>query len=343
MLRFDSDYMEGCHPAILQKLQEINLDKNVGYGLDPYCESARAKILEACKCPDAQVRLLVGGTQTNMLVIDAMLRSNEGVIATTTGHINVHESGAIEGCGHKVIPVKGVNGKYDMAALKQWLEAFYEETTEVGFEHYVMPRAIYLSNPTELGTIYSLAELEQLRAICDQYGFYLYMDGARLGYGLAAPGNDLTLPDIARLCDAFYIGGTKVGALMGEAVVVTNPGIELTRGLIKHRGAMLAKGWLLGVQFDTLMTGGLYMDISKNAVDQALRLRQAMEQKGYKVYIDSPTNQQFFVLDNEKMAQLSQHVKFDYITPADATHSVVRFATSWATTTEQVDNLMALL
>lgn len=343
MLRFESDYMEGCHPAILRRLQEINLDKNVGYGLDPYCESARSKICQACGTPDAQVHFLVGGTQTNMLVIDAMLRYNDGIIALETGHINVHESGAVEACGHKVMPVKGRDGKYDTDALEQWLKAFYEETTAVGIEHYVMPRALYLSHPTELGTLYTRRELMRLRELCDQYGLYLYLDGARLGYGLMAQGGDLTLPDIARYCDVFYIGGTKVGALMGEAVVVTNPNIELTRGLIKHRGAMLAKGWLLGVQFDTLFTGDLYLKISRNAVDQAMRLRRGMEQKGYKAYIDSPTNQQFFVMSNNKMEELAQKAAFDYITPAGDGHSVVRFATSWATTSEQVDALLSLL
>lgn len=343
MLRFESDYMEGCHPAILRRLQEINLDKNVGYGLDPYCESARSKICQACGTPDAQVHFLVGGTQTNMLVIDAMLRYNDGIIALETGHINVHESGAVEACGHKVMPVKGRDGKYDTDALEQWLKAFYEETTAVGIEHYVMPRALYLSHPTELGTLYTRRELMRLRELCDQYGLYLYLDGARLGYGLMAQGGDLTLPDIARYCDVFYIGGTKVGALMGEAVVVTNPNIELTRGLIKHRGAMLAKGWLLGVQFDTLFTGDLYLKISRNAVDQAMRLRRGMELKGYKAYIDSPTNQQFFVMSNNKMEELAQKAAFDYITPAGDGHSVVRFATSWATTSEQVDALLSLL
>ena len=241
------------------------------------------------------------------------------------------------------MPVKGPDGMYDIDALEQWLKAFYEETTAVGIEHYVMPRALYLSHPTELGTLYTRRELMRLRELCDQYGLYLYIDGARLGYGLMAQGGDLTLPDIARYCDVFYIGGTKVGALMGEAVVVTNPNIELTRGLIKHRGAMLAKGWLLGVQFDTLFTGDLYLKISRNAVDQAMRLRRGMELKGYKAYIDSPTNQQFFVMSNNKMEELAQKAAFDYITPAGDGHSVVRFATSWATTSEQVDALLSLL
>lgn len=333
---------------ILQRLQSINFDQNTGYGLDEYCESARTKILEACDAPDAAVHFLVGGTQTNMLVIDAMLRHNDGVIAAESGHINVHESGAIEACGHKVIPVKATLGKIDIPSLRQWLEAFYKETTEVGIEHYVMPRAIYISSPTELGTLYTLSELQQLREICDQYGLYLYLDGARMGYGLVAEGSDVTLPDIARLCDAFYIGGTKVGALFGETVVITNPDIEFTRGLIKHRGAMLAKGWLLGIQFDTLFSQGehdlLYLEISRNAVSQAMKLRAALEQKGYQIYIDSPTNQQFAVLDNAKLDALrDENISFSYISPADESHSVVRFCTSWVTTDAQIEALVKML
>ncbi len=343
MLHFDSDYMEGCHPAIMQRLAAINLDKNTGYGLDPYCESARAKIQQACQAPDAMVHFLVGGTQTNMLVIDAMCRHNDGVVAAHSGHINVHESGAIEACGHKVMAVPAENGRIDIDALEQWLADLYRETAEVGIEHYVMPRAIYVSNPTELGTIYSLAQLTRLREIADRYGLYLFLDGARMGYGLAAEGADITLPDVARLCDAFYIGGTKVGCLMGEAVVVTNPEIELTRGLIKRRGAMLAKGWLLGVQFDTLFTDGLYLQISRTAVAYAMRLRAALEQKGYQIYLDSPTNQQFVVMGNDKFEQLRAHATMSYISPHGKDHCVVRFCTSWATTGEQVDQLISLL
>ena len=343
MLQFDSDYMEGAHPLILERLSAMNLEKNVGYGLDPYCDSARAKIREACQAPDANVQFLVGGTQTNMLVIDAMCRFNDGVLAATSGHINVHESGAVEACGHKVIPVAAVDGKIDIPALKTYLQAFYQETSEVGIEHYVMPRAIYISSPTELGTLYTLAELQELRDIADTYGLYLFMDGARMGYGLMADAADVTLPDIARLCDVFYIGGTKVGALFGEAVVVTNPEIELSRGLIKHRGAMLAKGWLLGVQFDTLFTEGLYFKIARNAVAQAMKIKQVLEEKGYKAFVNSPTNQQFYEIDNATLERLRPHVNYSYIAPTDATHSVVRFCTSWATTDEQVDALLALL
>lgn len=340
MIPFKSDYMEGAHPLILQRLQEMNFHKNSGYGTDPYCESARAKIREACQAPSAQVHFLVGGTQTNMLVIDAMCRFNDGVIAATTGHINVHESGAIEACGHKVVPVDGIDGKIDLDALERYLTNFYKETAEVGIEHYVMPRAIYISTPTELGTVYTLPELQRLRTICDTHGFYLYIDGARLGYALAAEPS-VTLPHIARLADAFYIGGTKVGALFGEAVVITNPNITFTRGLIKHRGAMLAKGWLLGVQFDTLMTNDLYLTIARNAVAQAQTIKQALVEKGYEVCANSSTNQLFFVISNDAPAPLQQCV--DYIAPADRSHSMVRICTSWATTDEQVEALISLL
>lgn len=341
VLHFNCDYMEGCHPAIMARLQAMNLDKNVGYGLDPYCQSAVARIRQACGCPEANVQFLVGGTQTNMVVIDAMLRANEGILCAESGHINVHEAGAIEGSGHKVIGVKAHNGKIDLDALQQWLAEFDREAGRVGHEHYVEPRAVYISTPTELGTLYSLAELERLRDICSYHGLLLYADGARLAYALASPEADVTLKDLARLTDAFYIGGTKTGALIGEAVVVTNPAIRLTRGLIKHRGAMLAKGWLLGVQFDTLMADDLWLEIGRNAVEQALALRAALQLKGYEPYIDSPTNQQFFIVPNSKLAELdAAGVGYDYISPLDEGRSVMRLCTSWATTDAQVAELI---
>lgn len=343
-LRFNCDYMEGCHPAIMQRLQDINLEKNVGYGLDPISQSAQERIREACGCPEANVQFLVGGTQTNMVIIDAMLRANEGILCAQSGHINVHEAGAIEGSGHKVIGVPATDGKINIDALEQWLADFEQEATRVGHEHYVVPRAVYVSLPTELGTLYSLAELERLRAICDRYGLLLYLDGARLAYGLASPEADVTLPDVARITDAFYIGGTKTGALIGEAAVVTNPAIRLTRGLIKHRGAMLAKGWLLGLQFDTLMADGLWLEIGRNAVEQALALRAALQLKGYEPYILSPTNQQFFIVPSSKLAELdAAGVGYDYICPLDAGRSVMRLCTSWATTDAQVAALLAVM
>ena len=341
MIKFNSDYMEGAHPAILKRLAEINLDKNPGYGHDQYCDSAREKIRKACKAPNANVQFLVGGTQTNAIVIDALLSHNEGVISVESGHINCHEAGAIEACGHKIMSVEGKEGKLSAQTLAQYLKEFY--SSGYGYEHIVVPKAAYISNPTEYGTIYSLTEMQDLREVCDRYGLYLYMDGARLGYGLVAKDNDLWLPDIARLCDAFYFGGTKIGALFGEAVVITNPEIKLTLGYIKNRGALLAKGWLLGVQFDALFTDRLYFAIGSHAIEKAERLKQMFRKRGYAFYLDSPTNQQFIVLPDEKAEELRQHVRFTVWEKPDESHTVARFCTSWATTDEELDELEALL
>lgn len=341
MIKFNSDYMEGAHPLILQRLAEINFDKNSGYGLDDYCEMAREKIVSACEAPDARVNFLVGGTQTNAIVIDSILRHNEGVVSPATGHICTHEAGAVEACGHKVLPMDCKEGKISAQALDQYLKKVTSE--ECGMEHVVESRMVYISNPTEYGTIYKRSELIEIRKVCNKYNQMLYIDGARLGYALAAPDNDVTLPDLARLCDAFYIGGTKVGALFGEAVVILNKEIKMPRGLIKNRGALLAKGWLLGVQFDTLFTDNLYVKIAKNGVDKAMRLRKAIEEKGYTIYLDSTTNQQFVVVEDSRVAELAKCVEFNVIEKADANHSVVRFVTSWATTDEQVDALISCL
>lgn len=341
MIKFNSDYMEGAHPRILQRLAEINFDKISGYGLDCYCDMAREKILGACEAPDARVNFLVGGTQTNAIVIDSILRHNEGVVSPATGHICTHEAGAIEACGHKVLPVACKEGKISAQALDRYLNEVTSE--ECGMEHVVEPRMVYISNPTEYGTIYKYSELCEIRKVCNKYELMLYVDGARLGYALAAPDNDVTLPDLARLCDVFYIGGTKVGALFGEAVVILNKDIKMSRGLIKNRGALLAKGWLLGVQFDTLFTDNLYVEIAKNGVDQAMRLRKAIEEKGYPIYLESTTNQQFVVLEDSKAAELAKCMGFNVIEKTDANHSVVRFVTSWATTDEQVDALISCL
>ena len=341
MIRFNSDYMEGAHPAILKRLSETNLTKIDGYGLDDFCNSAREKIRQACQCPDANVQFLVGGTQTNAIVIDAILSHNEGVLACETGHINQHEAGAIEACGHKILTLEQQDGKISSLTLAQYLKDFFG--SGFGYEHIVVPKAVYISNPTEYGTVYTLNELQDIREVCDRYGLMLYMDGARMGYGLAARHNDLWLPDIARLCDAFYIGGTKVGALFGEAVVITNPAIKLTLGYMKNRGALLAKGWLLGLQFDTLFTDDLYMRISRNAVDKAMRLREAREMKDYPIYVESPTNQLFVVVEDHKMEELAKRVGFNVIEGVGNSHHVIRFATTWATTDEQIDELISLL
>jgi len=341
MLAFENDYSEGAHPRILQRLIETNLEQASGYGEDPYTAAAIEKIKTACNCPQAQVRFLVGGTQTNQTVIDSVLRSYEGVIAAETGHVSLHEAGAIEFTGHKVIALPGQEGKLAAKTVKDYLVKFYGDDSR---DHMVFPGMVYISHPTEYGTLYTKAELTALAEVCKEYNLPLYLDGARLGYGLVSPGTDVTLADIARLCDVFYIGGTKVGALCGEAVVFTKgnmPKQFLT--LVKQHGALLAKGRLLGVQFDTLFTDNLYTEISKNAIALAELLRGILKDKGYKMYLETPTNQIFVVLENEKMRKLQEQVKISFWEALDETHSVVRFATSWATTKEAVEQLAELL
>lgn len=341
MQYFDCDYMEGAHPKILQKLLETNMQKTPGYGMDEYCENAKKKIREACNCPEAEVYLMVGGTQTNATVIDAILRNYEGVIAAKTGHISVHEAGAIEASGHKVLELEGDNGKLSAKTVEEYLAKFYGDNTH---EHMVSPGLVYISQPTEYGTLYTKEELKNLSSICRKYEIPLYLDGARLGYGLMAEGTDVTLKVIAEYCDAFYIGGTKVGALFGEAVVIT-PKISLKHFFttIKQHGALLAKGRLLGIQFDTLFTDNLYYEISKHAIDMALKLKKGFMEKGYEFFLDSPTNQQFIVLKNDKMEELSKNVSFSFWEKRNDDYTVVRFATSWATKEEDIDALIQLL
>ncbi len=341
MLSFVNDYSEGAHEKVLQRFLETNMEKLSGYGSDKYCDLAKGKILKACKCPDGDVHLLVGGTQTNKVVIASMLSYPEGVIAAATGHINVHEAGAIEDTGHKVLGIPHIDGKIEAKVLKNYLVDFY---TDESHEHMVIPGMVYISYPTEYGTLYSKQELEDIYAVCKEYKLSFFIDGARLGYGLASVGCDLTLPDIAALCDVFYIGGTKVGALCGEAVVFTKnntPKHFLT--IIKKQGALLAKGRLLGIQFDTLFTDNLYLEISKNAIETANVLKNGFKTNGYEFYLDSPTNQIFIVLENEKMKELSKSVAFSFWEKADDTHTVVRFATSWATRMSEVEELVNLL
>lgn len=341
VLHFDSDYMEGAHPKILERLGQINLEKNPGYGSDSYCESAKAKIREACDCPDAQIWFLVGGTQTNSTVLDALLHTYDGVIAADSGHINGHEAGAVETTGHKVLALPHQNGKITASLVSDYLNDFYQNAT---YEHMVQPGAVYISHPTEYGTLYTKAELEALRHICDHYEIPLYLDGARLGYGLMAQGTDVTLVDISRNADAFYIGGTKVGAFFGEAVVMPNPKlVSHFFTTMKNHGALMAKGWLPGVQFDTLFTNGLYYEISQNAVDMAEKLKKGFLEKGYSLAIDSPTNQQFFVLDADKVATLKERVTFEIWERIDSERVVARFVTSWATQSQEVEDLLALL
>ena len=341
MLSFENDYSEGAHPAILQRFVETNLEQVPGYGSDPYCDSAKEKIRAACNCPDAEIFFLVGGTQTNAVVIDSMLQAYEGVVSAQTGHVNAHEAGAIEYTGHKVLSIPQYDGKMKASDLEAYLKTFWQDESH---EHMVFPGMVYISHPTEYGTLYTKQELTDLSAICRRYEIPLYLDGARLGYGLMSKHTDVTLPDIAELCDVFYIGGTKVGALCGEAVVFTKhnmPKYFVTH--VKQHGALLAKGRLAGVQFDTLFTDNLYFEISKHAIEMAELLKQGFAEKGYTFHIDSPTNQQFIVLDDEKYNELQKQVRCCFWEKPDDTHTVVRFATSWATPKENIDELMKLL
>ena len=340
MLYFDSDYMEGAHPAILQRLMETNMEHTYGYGKDAYCESAKAKIRTACQCPEAEIYFLVGGTQTNATVIRGFLKPFEGVIAADTGHIGVHEAGAIESGGHKVLTIPHKNGKLEAAAVKHYLERFYQDGS---CTHMVQPGMVYISHPTEYGTLYTKKELEEISEVCHKYELPLFLDGARLGYGLVSPETDVTLEDIARYTDVFYIGGTKVGALCGEAVVFTKKAPKHFMTMVKQQGALLAKGRILGIQFDTLFTDDLYTKISKNAIETAMKLKKALQEKGYQLYLDSPTNQQFVVLENKKKEELGKEVQFDFWEKYDEDHTVIRFATSWGTKMEDIDALIELL
>ncbi|MEE0752647.1 threonine aldolase family protein [Frisingicoccus sp.] len=341
MQHFDSDYMEGAHPEILRRLAETNMEKTPGYGTDSYCESARKKILEACGCPEGEVYFLSGGTQTNMTVIASMLKPYQGVVAADTGHISVHEAGAIEASGHKVLTVPGVQGKLMPENLADFMEKYYGDENH---EHMVWPGMVYISHPTEYGTLYTAAELKALRELCDTYHMPLFLDGARLGYGLMAEETDVTLKVIAEYCDAFYIGGTKVGALFGEAVVLPKKDrIPHFFTMIKQRGALMAKGRILGIQFDTLFTDDLYFKISRHAIDMAMKMKQGFLEKGYALYLDSMTNQQFVVLEPEKLKALSEKVTFGFWENLEDGRTVVRFATSWATLETDVDALLALI
>lgn len=341
MLSFESDYIEGAHPRILEHLMETNMEQLPGYGADRYCESAKEKIRQACQCAKAEVYFLVGGTQTNQTVISTVLRPYEGVISAATGHVNAHEAGAIEATGHKVLALPHRDGKLDARAVREYVDGFYSDEN---YEHMVFPGMVYISHPTEYGTLYTKQELTELSEVCRERGLSLYLDGARLGYGLTSRQTDVTLPDIARLCDVFYIGGTKVGALFGEAVVFTHnnaPAHFLTQ--IKQHGALLAKGWLLGLQFDTLFTDDLYLKISSQAIEMAERLKELFRRKGYPFYLESPTNQQFVVLQNDVLERIKKEVAVSFWERIDESHTVVRFATSWATTQEKIDHLEKLL
>lgn len=342
-IQFTSDYCEGAHPYVMEQLLRTNMIQTIGYGGDPYCARARETVAALC-CPEdpsrPDIHFLVGGTQTNTTVISAILRPHQGVICAASGHINVHETGSIEHGGHKCIALPPVDGKINAAQIEHTLRSHYNDPS---FEHTVQPAMVYISFPTELGTIYSAEELEAISACCRKWGIPLFIDGARLGYGLAAS-EDLTLPLLAGLADVFYIGGTKQGALFGEAVVFMNRSLSKDfRYLIKQNGAMLAKGRLLGVQFEALLGTGLYFSTSENALTQARRIRAAFTAKGYPFLVDSPTNQQFPILPNELLPVLEKDFGFEVWQIVDENHTGVRFCTSWATSAENVDALVAAI
>ena len=337
MIYFHNDYSEGCHEKVLQKLIETNEIQTPGYGTDDFCLRAADKIRRLCGSENLAVHFLVGGTQTNLTVIDAALRPHQAALGPVGAHINVHETGAVEATGHKVLTVPSEDGKITARQVRAVVD---QHRASDSFEHEAQPKLVYISNPTEYGTLYSCQELEELSAVCKQKGLYLFLDGARLGYGLAVEAYDVTLQDLARLCDVFYIGGTKVGALFGEAVVISNPAIaEDFRYLIKQHGGMLAKGRLLGVQFDALFEDGLYFDISAHAVRMADRIRQVLDSFGVPYLVPGQTNQIFPILPDAVLERLSSDFMFTEMGRVDQTHRAIRICTSWATKPENVDHL----
>lgn len=339
MIRFNSDYTEGCHPAILERLAETNMEQTPGYGVDEHCRHAAELIKEACSAPNAEVHFLVGGTQTNVTVISSALKHYQGVITANTGHINVHETGALEACGHKCLVIDTKDGKLTAEMIDSYTKAHFADDS---FEHIVQPKMVYISNPTEVGTIYKKEELKAIYEACKENNLYLFMDGARLGYGLASRENDLTFADIAELTDVFYIGGTKVGALFGEAVVITNDALKTDfRYNIKQRGGMLAKGRLLGIQFETLFEEDRYMEISRHAARLAEKLKDELSAAGVKFMVDSPSNQQFPILPNVVLDELRKKYSFEFNGKIDEAHSAVRFCTCWATKEENIDALLS--
>lgn len=341
MLPFANDYSRGAHPKVLQALIDTNMDAQPGYGQDIYTKRAAQKIQAACKAPDAEVFFISGGTQTNQVVISNLLDGDEGVVAADSGHINFHEAGSIEYTGHKVLTLPGERGKITAKTLQAYLDDWQADENH---GQMVAPGLVYISFSTELGTLYSKQELADLSQVCRQNQIPLFMDGARLGYGLMSQECDLSLADIAKYCDIFYIGGTKVGALAGEAVVFTKHNVpKRFTTKIKRQGAMLAKGRLIGVQFDALFTDNLYFKISQHAIDLAMKLKRALKDKGYQFLIDSPTNQQFVVVTNDQLAELKKHVDLSFWEVVDDTHTAIRLVTSWSTTEQELDALIAIL
>ena len=337
MISFECDYNNGMAPNVLKAMIETNGTSQSGYGADDYTQSAIKKIKAAIQQPNAYVSLVGGGTQTNQLVISTLLRRCEAVLTADTGHINVHETGAIEYTGHKVIGIKNKNGKLSPQALKEYMLSYEDSESK---ETLVTPRMVYISHPTEIGTLYTKAELEEIRTICDNFHLYLFLDGARLAYGLESPNTDVTLPLIAKVCDAFYIGGTKCGAIAGEAVVIKKEVVPYNfTQMKKQEGALMAKGRLLGIQFDTLFTNNYYSEIGQHGIKQAQKLQQIFKEQGYKFAWESPTNQQFLIMENEKMNALMEKIKFERWEGLDKEHSVVRFCTSWSTNDTDLQEL----
>ena len=338
MIRFNCDYQEGAHERILNKLLETNMVQTCGYGEDEICDEARAIIRDLCKAPNAYVQFLVGGTQANFTLLAAALRSYQGVISAETGHIAVHETGAVEATGHKVLTLPQVQGKITASQIDELCRLHFSDDAH---EHMVMPKAVYLSEATELGTVYNRAELSEMRAVCDKWNLYLYIDGARLGYAMASTGCDVDLPFLAEVADAFYIGGTKQGLLFGEAMVILNEELKRDfRYVIKQKGGMLAKGRLLGVQFAEMMKDGLYFELSGHAIRLAMKLKKALAEMGLSFLVDSPSNQQFVILPDTVLAKLGEKYSYSYQQRMDENNSAVRLCTSWATREDHVDQLI---
>ena len=341
MISFECDYNNGAHPKVLENLVKHNEAKPTPYGFDEFSERAKDRIREAIGMPDAQIFFLTGGTQTNATTIDSMLYQYEGVICVGSGHINVHEAGAVEFTEHKIVTIPDTEGKMEAKTLDKYLDDFYHDGNR---DHAVHPGLVYITFPTELGTLYTAHELDAIYQVCQHYDIPLYIDGARLGYGLMAEGNDVTLPYLARHCDVFYIGGTKIGALCGESVVFTNrQAHKHFFSIQKQHGAVIAKGALIGLQFEALFTDNLYFKLSEHAIRMAMRMKQLFQEKGYEFYVDSPTNQQFIVLPDAEVERLSQHVEFTHFGRADKHHTICRFVTSWATTDDDLNELKRLL
>ncbi len=341
MISFECDYNNGAHPQVLANLIKYNDAKPTPYGFDEYSERAKQKIREACGLPDAQIFFLTGGTQTNATTIDSMLYQYEGVICVGSGHINVHEAGAVEFTEHKIITLPDRQGKLEASTLDGYLDDFMHDGNK---DHAVHPGLVYITFPTELGTLYTARELDDIYQVCQRYDIPLYIDGARLGYGLMAESGDVSLPYLARHCDVFYIGGTKIGALCGEAVVFSGrKAHKHFFSIQKQHGAVIAKGALIGLQFDALFTDNLYFQLSRHAIDMALKLKLVFQELGCRFYIDSPTNQQFLVLSNEEVERLSRHVLFTHFGQTDHHHTICRFVTSWATTEAEIDELRQIM